>query len=395
MKKVPISVSTMALITVGVVLLLLFAYVALRSGPLAPVPVTVVTVEAQTISPALFGIGTVEARYTYRIGPTVAGRLRSVVVQVGDHVQAGQLLGEMDPVDLDERVAAQEAALQRGEAAVRAAEAQGREVVARLTYANSQAQRYEKLLPSGAVSVEAVEARKQESQVAEAALAGARANLDSALREVARAGADRAGVRKQRANLRLLAPVAGLVTARKADPGTTVVAGEPVVEIIDPDSLWVNGRFNQLGVGVLTPGLRSAIVLRSRSGQASAGRILRLEPLADPVTEETLAKVVFDSLPQPLPGVGELAEITVALPTLPPTPVVPNAAVQRVDGRPGVWLYEEGRLHFAPVKLGGSDLEGRVQVLEGLKVGERVVVYSPRPLKEGLLVKLVAQQPGV
>lgn len=395
MKKLPISASTLALITVGVVLLVLFVFAALRSGPLAPVPVTVATVEAQPISPALFGIGTVEARYTYRIGPTVAGRLRSVAVQVGDQVKAGQILGEMDPVDLDERVAAQEAGLQRGEAAVRAAEAQGQEVAARVTYANSQSQRYEKLLADGAVSLESVEARKQESQVAEAALAGTRANLDSAHREVARAGAERAGVRKQRANLRLLAPVAGLVTLRAVEPGSTVVAGQTVVEIIDPASLWISGRFIQLGAGALAPGLPASIVLRSRAGQASAGRVMRLEPLADPVTEETLAKVVFAVLPQPLPGVGELAEITVALPTLAAAPVVPNASVQRLNGRPGVWLYEEGRLRFAPVKLGGSDLDGRVQILEGLKVGEQVVVYSPRALKEGLRVKLVAQQPGV
>ncbi|NTV13434.1 MAG: efflux RND transporter periplasmic adaptor subunit [Desulfobulbaceae bacterium] len=395
MKKLPISTSTLALFGVAGVLLSLFIYAALRSGPLAPIPVTVAPVVAKSLSPALFGIGTVEARYTYRIGPTVAGRVKSLVVQVGDLVQAGQFLGEMDPVDLDERVAAQEAALQRGEAAVRGAEAQGQDVVARATYANSQAQRYEKLLASGAVSAEAVEARQQESQVAAAALAAAGASLDSARREVARAGAERAGVLKQRANLRLVAPVAGLVTARLLEPGTTVVAGATVVEIIDPASLWVNGRFNQLGAGALSPGLPATIGLRSRAGQAVAGKVLRLEPLADAVTEETLAKVAFAELPQPLPGVGELAEITVALPTLAAAPVVPNASVQRLDGHPGVWLYEAGRLRFAPVKLGGSDLDGLVQILEGVKVGEQVVVYSPRPLKASSLVKLVAQQPGV
>jgi len=395
MKKLPISISTLALLGIGGVLLSLFVFAALRSGPLAPIPITVAAVVAQPLSPALFGIGTVEARYTYRIGPTVAGRVRRVAVQVGDLVQAGQLLGEMDPIDLDERLTAQEAAQQRGEAEIRAAEARGQDAAARLTYAESQVQRYAKLLPSGAVSADAFEARQQESQVAAATLAGAQANLDSARREVARAGADRAGLGKQRANLRLVAPVAGLVTARAAEPGTTVVAGAAVVELIDPSSLWINGRFNQLGGGALAPGLAATIGLRSRGGQAAPGKILRLEPLADPVTEESLVKVVFAQLPQPLPGIGELAEITVTLPTLAACPVVPNASVQRSEGRPGVWVYEAGRLRFAPVKLGAGDLDGRIQVLEGVKVGELVVVYSPRPLKEGSRVKLVAQQPGV
>ena len=59
-------------------LFVLFVYVALRSGPLAPVSVTLATVETYDITPTLFGIGTVEARYTYKIGPTFAGRVNHV-----------------------------------------------------------------------------------------------------------------------------------------------------------------------------------------------------------------------------------------------------------------------------------------------------------------------------
>jgi multidrug efflux pump subunit AcrA (membrane-fusion protein) len=75
---------TLALVGVLGTLLSLFVYVALRSGPLAPVPVTVALAENLAITPALFGIGTIEARYTYKIGPTVAGRIKRVDVDVGD-----------------------------------------------------------------------------------------------------------------------------------------------------------------------------------------------------------------------------------------------------------------------------------------------------------------------
>ena len=101
---------TLALLAVLIPLVALFIYVALRSGPLAPIPVTVTRVESRSITPALFGIGTVEARYTYKIGPTVAGRVKRVDVQVGDRVRAGQLLGEMDPVDFDDRIASRRCA---------------------------------------------------------------------------------------------------------------------------------------------------------------------------------------------------------------------------------------------------------------------------------------------
>ena len=113
MSRLPIQRRTLALLAVVVPLLALFIYVVLRSGPLAPVAVTVATVEQQTITPGLFGIGTVEARTIYHVGPTVAGRVLRLSVEVGDRVTAGQVLGEMDVVDLDERQRAQAAAVQR------------------------------------------------------------------------------------------------------------------------------------------------------------------------------------------------------------------------------------------------------------------------------------------
>lgn len=386
---------TLALIGVLVPLLILFVYVALRSGPLALVPVTVAAVESRPLSPALYGIGTVEARYTYKIGPTAAGRVKRVDVNVGDMVRAGQLLGEMEPVDLDDRVSAQTSALRRMDAELLSAEAQVRDASARFEYADAQARRYEQLLRRGTVAVAAAEAKEQEQQVAEAALAAARAKLEAARQDMARTRADREGLGKQRANLRLTAPVDGLVVSRNADPGTTVIAGQAVVEIIDPKSFWVNARFNQLGSSGLTPGLSARIVLRSGSERAIAGKVLRVEPMADAVTEETLAKVTFDSLPEAAQVIGELAEVTVALPSVEAVAAVPNASIQRVNGKTGVWLIDDGGLRFSEIKVGASDLDGMVQVMNGLNTGDKVVVYSQRQVNAKSRVKVVERLPGV
>jgi len=385
----------LALLAVIVPLLILLVYVALRSGPLAPIPVTVTKVEKTSITPALFGIGTVEARYTYRIGPTVAGRIKQVVVQVGERVRQGQLLGEMDPVDLDDRIAAQDAALKRAESVVAAAEAQVLETSARKTFAEKQAIRYEQLLQARSASEEILEARRQELQVTEAGLNAARANLDAAHHELSRIRSDREGLIRQRAILRLIAPVSGLVAARNADPGTTVVAGQSVVEVIDPANIWINVRFDQIRVSGLQAGLPARIVLRSQDGMSFPGRVLRIEPMADSVTEETLAKVTFDGIPKRLPPVGELAEVTVGLSALPETPVVPNASIQRMDGRLGVWSIENDSLRFRPVKVGLTDLSGRVQILDGLTAGEHVVVYSQRALRPRSRVTVVERLPEV
>ena len=374
----------------------LLVFVALRAGPLAAVPVTVATVQSQALAPALFGIGTVEARYTHRIGPTFAGRVATVAVQPGDEVRAGQVVGEMDPIDLDERLVAQEAGLRRAEANVLAAQAQVREVGARRSFADAQATRYARLLQSNSVSSEAAAAKRQEADAAAAAHQAATAGTEAAKQELSRLRAERDALRAQRANLRLVAPVDGLVVRRDADPGTTVVAGQAVVEIVEPASVWIHARFDQQRATGLAAGLPAQIVLRSRAGELIDGTVVRVEPLADAVTEEVIAKIGFAQPPARLPPLGELAELTVALPALPARPLVPNAAVQRVEGRLGVWVVEGMRdLRFVPLRLGAADLEGRVQVLDGLDGGERVVVYSHKPLKAGSRIDVVERIAGV
>jgi len=375
--------------------LALFVWVAVRSGPLAPVPVTVATVERAPIAPALHGVGLVEARETHRIGPTAPGRVLRVHVEVGDTVRAGQVLAELEAVDLDARLAAQAAGRARAEDAVLAAEAQVSDAAARAEYARTQAARYEALVREEVVSRETFDAKVREQLVADAAVDAARAALSAARKEVRRAAADVEGTGRLLANLRLVSPVDGLVTARHADPGSTVVAGQALVEVVDPAAIWINVRFDQLGARGLRPGLPARIFLRSRAGEPLEGATARVEPVADPVTEELLAKVSFSAPPHPPPAIGELAEVTVALPGEPAGPVVPNASVQRVDGALGVWTVDGGDLRFAPVRTGAKDLDGRVQVVDGLRGGERVVVYSQRALRPRTRIDVVDRLPGV
>jgi multidrug efflux pump subunit AcrA (membrane-fusion protein) len=185
------------------------------------------------------------------------------------------------------------------------------------------------------------------------------------------------------------------VTARNADPGATVASGQAVIEMIDPQSVWINARFDQITTGGLRPGLKAKITLRSQSGQIFDGRVLRIEPLADAITEETAARIVFNAIPKTLPSLGEIAEVTVALAALPPGPVVPNASLHRVDGRLGVWGISGDSLHFIPVKTGAADLDGFVRIEQGLKTGDTVILYSPRSLNARSRIRVVEKLPGV
>ncbi|HMT41868.1 MAG TPA: efflux RND transporter periplasmic adaptor subunit [Sphingorhabdus sp.] len=373
-------------------LLLLFAWVALRSGPLAPVNVTVVQVEERAISPALFGIGTVEARYTQKVGPTAAGRVSMVAVDVGDIVKEGQLLAQIDPVDLDQRIDAAAGGSARSAALEQAAVAQIADATARVALAQNQAARTEKLKEGGWVTDAMVDQRRQELAAARASLAAAKANRNAAGQDRARLGAERAALVQQKVNLRLVAPHAGLVVRRAVEPGTTVVAGQAVIEIIDPSQLWINVRFDQTQSAGLAAGLPVRIVLRSRPERQVPGIIERVEPMADALTEEVLAKAKF-SLVEGIPSIGELAEVTVALPARARTSAIPNAAVHRVDGQVGVWVIRGGDLEFVKVKIGAQNLDGWVQILDGLEIGEQTVLHSAKALSANSRFSIVRSLP--
>lgn len=378
--RMPFQKRTLVLMIVLIPLMALFAYVAVSSGPLAPISVTLATVESKSISPALFGIGTVEAQHTYKIGPTTAGRLISLNADVGNRVKAGQLLGKMDPVDLNERIEAQEAG-------VKSANARVTEMEDRKSFAESQVERYEKLRKARSVSEELVATKQYELLIAISGLKVAQENL-------ARMKAEQEALAVQRENLRLISPVDGLVILRKADPGNTIMAGQSVIELIDPNSVWVNVRFDQIRARGLTINLSAEITLRSQAGEPKSGRIIRVEPIADAVTEEVLAKVAFDVIPEQLPPIGELVEVTVGLPNLPAGPVVSNTAIKVVKGRLGVWLVEGKELIYTPVDLGPSDLSGLVQITKGLKIGDNVVKYSEKSLSTTSRISVVDSLPG-
>lgn len=376
MKLPSLQRRSLMLLVIVIPIVALFGYVVLRSGPLAPVTVMTTSVETRSISPALFGIGTVEARFSYKIGPTIASRVGKVYVDVGDRVRAGQVLAELNPVDLDDRIAALDAATRHAEESIKAAKAELEDALVRKDYADAQAKRYDQLWKNHTVSEMAVETKRQDSEVALAAVSAAQSNLAAAQQNLQRNRADRDGLIKQREDLVLHAPVDGVIAARNAEPGTTVVAGEAVIEMIDPKELWINARFDQIAATGLRTGLSARISLRSHGDVSAPGQVSRVEVLADSVTEENLAKVRFDALPEPIPPIGELAEVTIALPELSATPTIPNAAIQSVAGKTGVWKVEEGKARFTAVELGASDLDGIVQVTKGLQTGDQIVVHS-------------------
>ena len=366
----------------------LLAFVFFRAGPLAATPVTVHVVKQGGFTPALFGVGTVEARRSWMIGPTVAGRVAKVHVDVGDVVKAGQLMAEMDSVDLDQKLLAQDALISRTASTQMAALAQQTDALARYEFSKLNFIRNQDLAKQNFISPSALELRAQEKISAEAAYEAASANLSGVKQDVIRLKAEREGLQQQRNNVRLMAPADGVVITRDAESGTTVVAGQPVIRLIDPQSIWVKLRVDQGRSAGLQSGLEAQIVVRSQAQSSYKGQVVRVEMLSDSVTEERVALVSFSQIPKDV-SVGEVAEVTLVLTPVENALLIPNASIQRQGDTMGVWRLINGNLVFTKIRVGASSLDGDMVVLEGLQLNDQVVVHSQKALTENSRVRVV------
>ncbi len=380
-----ISTRSLLLTLAAAAFIAVFVWLLATRGPLAPVGVETAAVTRADLQPAVVGIGTVEAQHAYAVGPIQAGRVLRVRVDQGDAVQAGQLLAEIDPVDLISRAEAAASAAARARQAERAAQAQVAEAESRARIAQANSARYQALQRQNFVAREMADSRSHEAAAALAALAAARANATAAQREVSRAEAELQGIDQLRNSLQLRSPVDGVVTAREAEPGTTVVAGQAVLRLVDPTRLWVRARVDQARAEGVAVGQPAAIVLRSAPAAALPGKVVRIELQSDTVTEERIVNVAFDPAPAQL-YLGELAEVSIRLPAARDAMTVPRAAVTQHNGQVGVWRIEQGRARFQPAQP-GVQTDGRVQVVSGLKAGDRIIAYSARQLEDGVRVR--------
>lgn len=380
---------TKIIVLVASVVLFVAAFVWLLTthGPLAPVGVQLGSVVRADLTPSVFGIGTVDARLAYAVGPIAPGRVLRVLVDQGEAVKAGQLLAEMDPVDLDRRVQASESTGARSRRAVQVANAQVAEATSRKRLATANRDRDRALYEQRVISKQVLDSSTGEAERAEAALAAARANAAAVRQDVGRVDAESQGLGSLRESLRLVSPADGVVVSREAEPGTTVVAGGTVLRVVVPESLWVRARVDQSRAQGLREGQLASIVLRSAPEAPIPGRVARIEMQSDPVTEERVVNVSFDAPPARL-YLGELAEVTIRLPDETGVLVVPSAAIAREGSVTGVWQMVEGRARFKQVTIGNQGQAGVTRILSGLSQNDSVIVYSSAQLTPGARVRV-------
>ena len=292
----------------------------------------------------VFGLGTVEARVTSKVGFKASGVLVELRADVGDRVPKGAVLARLDDREQTARVGRAKAATEQADANLQRAMANVQKAQANYANAKTINERRQKLVQSSTTSVETAETAKTAQ---DAALADV--NLAESDVAVARAaiGDAKAQLQQESATLdfhTLAAPYDAMVTARLKELGSALGAGEPVFTLIDPKSVWVLAFIDESKAGEIEVGKPAEIVLRSRPNQRFAGQVARIEPESDRVNEERRIAIAFDQLPADF-HLGEQAEVYITTVRLAQALLVPEAAIVGLGKSRGtVWTVEDGRL---------------------------------------------------
>ena len=352
------------------------------SAYLRPIKVQVGALQ-RDVAIEVFGLGTVEARVTSKIGFKVSGVLVELRADVGDRVAKGAVLARLDDREQAARVGRAKAATEQAEANVQRATASAQKAQANFANAKAISERRQKLVQSNSASVETAETAKTAQDAAFADV-----NLAASDIAVARAaiGDAKAQLQQESATLdfhTLAAPYDAMVTARLKELGSALGAGEPVFTLINPKSVWVLAFIDESKAGEIQVGEPADVVLRSHPGQRLRGKVARIEPESDRVNEERRVEIVYENLPDTF-YLGEQAEVYIATVRLPQALLVPEAAIVGLAKNRGtVWTVEGGRLQKYEVTLGHRLLDGRYEITGGLPDKARVVVQLRSGLREG------------
>ncbi len=349
---------------------------------LRPIKVQVAQAE-RDVAVQVFGLGTVEARVTSKVGFKVAGVLVDLSADVRDRVAKGTVLARLDDREQRARVARAKAAAEQSQANHERATANVDKSQANYANALSINERRQKLVATNVTSVEQADASK-------AAEAAARADMSVAAADVAVARAAisdaKAQAQQEAATLDfhiLTAPYDAMVIARQKELGSALAAGESVFTLIDPGTVWVLAYIDETNAGNIKVGEPADIVLRSQPGQRLAGRVARIEPESDRVNEERRVQIAFDRIPADFP-LGEQAEVYITTARLSQGVFVPESAVEAMKSDRGtVWVVKDGQLAQAEVSFGQRLLDGRREVASGLSELATVVTVLRSGLREG------------
>ncbi len=364
----------------------------------------VVVVAPRTFSSTVVAVGAVKPRIgsEVRIGSRISGRVWKLRANIGDRVERGQIIAELETAELDALVAQRRAELKLAEAKLAAfatlspeEEARARADVMRfeaeVTLTAEELARQQALLKRALVPRAAADAARDRHAVAEAALESARRTL-----ELVRAGTTEgrrqaeADVERARAALEsadvdrsftvLRSPIAGVVASVATQEGETIAAGlnaPTFVTIVDLERLQVNAYVDEVDIGKVATGQRAAFTVDAFPARDFSGRVAAIYPTAtiqDNVVKYIVALDVDGEYAELLrPEMTASVRIELDARTV---LAVPVRAIRQDAGRSVVHVVNGDRPEVRPVRVGWRDGPW-AEITDGLVDGERILLNAP------------------
>ena len=331
---------------------------------MAPVAVRTATVERRDISETLLFTGELETPVSVEVFSKAQGRVETVNVTEGVEVKRGGILAELDRRELEARLALAEAQVQQ--AAVTEADRE------------RERRRLEALFAENVATEQARDAAVTAHESSRAALAQAKAQLD-----LAKVNLDEAT---------LVAPMDGVVSARRVDPGALVGPGTAVAKLVQMDPLRLMLAIPARLLPLMEEGKTDVAVSTDvRPGQEIPCKVARIFPTVDVATRTARAEVLLSNPKEKggwllRPGMYATARLTLA--TSPGALVVPVSSVVRMLDRRLVFVVRDGVARAVDVKTGirdGADIEIR----EGLAEGDEYVAMGQNKLTDGAPIERV------
>jgi len=329
-------------------------------------PVEVAPIEIRDVEYAVSAVGSVEAFEQVQITARVAGVVERVGFTEGQTVKKGEVLAEIEPTRYSLAVDAAKAAQEKAQAA--AAEAQAG--AQRRAAVNEQR--------PGLLPAEELESFQTRARTAAAEVSAAKAALDQA-----------------QLNLRdayVRAPMDGVLQTRTVQTGQYVQPGHVMATLLRRDPLLLRFRVPEADVARIKPGMEARFTVRSDSRGFSA-KITHVAAAADDQSRmvQVTAHVAQEDIEALRPGA--FASVTVPVGISKGSPVVPQTAVRPSERGFLAYVVEDGRARERVVELGLRTADGRVEVREGLKPGEKLVVRGAEALREGAAVRIAEGSP--
>ncbi|HEY4202216.1 MAG TPA: efflux RND transporter periplasmic adaptor subunit [Devosiaceae bacterium] len=377
-----------SLLRIGIVLAVVVvaggaAWWMFSSPKAAPEPTTV-EVTRGNVEQTVLASGALQAKSVTSVGAEVSGRIETLHVKLGDNVQKGDLIAEIDSLNQENAVKAAEASL-----------------------ANIKAQKQAKLADVTQTQ-QALDRAKQlsgQKLVSQADLEAAQALLDSANAQIASLDAQisQANLAVDSANLNLsrtkiIAPASGTVVAVLVTEGQTVNANQTtptLVKIADLDTMIIKAQISEADVTRVAPGQKAYFTILGEPDQQIDATLLSLEPAPDAITTADSGIASDDSAvyynglfqvdnPDHRLRIAMTAKVTIVLRSAQNALTIPSSALG-TPGKNGAYMLrvldaETGEVTPRKVTVG---LNNNIvaEITDGLKEGDRVVTGSrgPRP----------------